>query len=813
MINYQQYEQDVYNWLLTKHQKDNAFTFSLRQKASKSSETDIFIGTEKSNYFGTTFWTLPVYYPGSSSDCINLIFGSKGDYYGYKFEFSQTNTPEDAQNQSVLNVIKAIQEPLKAQLSLQREGSSEKKMFAIVSKHRAENYTDLNTMLLDVEKDLEVIMPIVNNAIKLEKKQFSKFTAHPITTEEFTKMQNKYEVRKTKYSNRAAQLQRAENTKYWLYAPGRNAMYWDAFYEDDIIGLGWDKLGNLEQYSNKDAVKKALFEAYGGDGNKMNDVNANFEFATEISVGDIIIVKKGRGELLGYGEVTSNYFFDENRTDYKSCRSVKWIKKGNWPVSISLVLKTLTDVTKYPSKFEGYTHYYQHLIGVMNGDTQPELTAIGNSQKEDKKGLNQIFYGPPGTGKTYHTINEALSIANPSFNLELEREFVKTEYERLVAEKQIVFTTFHQSMSYEDFVEGIKPKTNNGLVTYEIEDGIFKKICENAELYNTDSAVTASKKVDLEKRINKLRDELEQSEDSEIEIKMTKASYHITQVTDKHIKFRKASGGTGHDLVIDTLKAIILGERDIIGGLRTYYDYLIQYLNAYSFTEERVEANKPFVLIIDEINRANVSATFGELITLIETSKRKGNSEALQVQLPYSKQPFSVPNNLYIIGTMNTADRSVEALDTALRRRFEFKEMMPDYTVIADEFVEDVALSQVLQTINKRIELLIDRDHCIGHSYFFGVDTTAKLANTFNNNIVPLLQEYFYGDYGKIGLVLGAGFVQTQKNDTVTFANFKYENANDFKAPTFSLKSVDEHSVIAATNLLLGATKESTPNA
>jgi hypothetical protein len=210
------------------------------------------------------------------------------------------------------------------------------------------------------------------------------------------------------------------------------------------------------------------------------------------------------------------------------------------------------------------------------------------------------------------------------------------------------------------------------------------------------------------------------------------------------------------------------------------------------------------VLVIDEINRGNVSAIFGELITLLEKDKRLGEANELVIALPYSKGQFSVPSNLFIVGTMNTADRSVEALDTALRRRFEFKEMMPDYAVIENEEVNGLQLSEVLKTINERIELLIDRDHTIGHSYFFNVNSEEELANAFNNKIVPLLQEYFYGDYGKIGLVLGKGFVEKQKNDKINFADSTYENANDFKTPSFLLKKVDKENIIEAVSIVLG---------
>jgi len=239
------------------------------------------------------------------------------------------------------------------------------------------------------------------------------------------------------------------------------------------------------------------------------------------------------------------------------------------------------------------------------------------------------------------------------------------------------------------------------------------------------------------------------------------------------------------------------------------FDDVLEQVSNYNKSELNSKAVKNHTLIIDEINRGNVSAIFGELITLLEGDKRIGENEEIRIKLPYSKtNNFGVPQNLYIIGTMNTADRSVEALDTALRRRFEFKEMMPNYTVIKNEKVGDIKLSKVLETINERIELLIDRDHTIGHSYFVNVDSTKKLANAFNNKIVPLLQEYFFGDYGKIGLVLGKGFVDKKKNKELKFSSFKYANKNDFITPTFILKPIDKSNVLEAVKLLF-ETKES----
>jgi 5-methylcytosine-specific restriction endonuclease McrBC GTP-binding regulatory subunit McrB len=197
--------------------------------------------------------------------------------------------------------------------------------------------------------------------------------------------------------------------------------------------------------------------------------------------------------------------------------------------------------------------------------------------------------------------------------------------------------------------------------------------------------------------------------------------------------------------------------------------------------------HRNYVLIIDEINRGNISQIFGELITLIEKDKRKGGDERTQVVLPYSHESFSVPSNLFIIGTMNTADRSIEALDTALRRRFSFKEIAPDSSIIIQKgksaamggIVENVNLAKLLDTINDRIEKLLDKDHRIGHSYFMKVHSLKELVDSFKDKIIPLLQEYFYGDFGKIGLVLGNAFVK-----------IKNENDNDFSFAKF--KGYDE---------------------
>jgi len=184
-------------------------------------------------------------------------------------------------------------------------------------------------------------------------------------------------------------------------------------------------------------------------------------------------------------------------------------------------------------------------------------------------------------------------------------------------------------------------------------------------------------------------------------------------------------------------------------------------------------------LIIDEINRANIPAVFGELISLIEPDKREGGSETLRVILPYSKSEFSVPPNLYIIGTMNTADRSIENLDFALRRRFAFQSVQPDPSIISrlnqQPLMDGIHLERMLQAINQRIALLLDEDHCIGHAYFLEIRTLHDLQMVFERFIIPLLKEYFFAAIGEIGMVLGKDFMVVKKNDPEIFADFQHD--------------------------------------
>lgn len=413
-----------------------------------------------------------------------------------------------------------------------------------------------------------------------------------------------------------------------------------------------------------------------------------------------------------------------------------------------------------------------------------EKKNLEKSSMKKKNALNQILYGPPGTGKTYEAKEMAISIVNIDFINSIDeylsrtekRKLITDEYEKSYDSGQIVFTTFHQSMSYEDFVEGIKPQSINNEVIYDIEDGIFKSISETAkdnwEAYKNRN----EKKLAFDDAFNQLKEEWEEDNLIKFPLKTKGYDYTIIGFTNKSIQFKKASGGTGHTLSINTLRETFYNKIIIRQtGLGIYYPAILDRLKSYKSSKKENIALKQYVLIIDEINRGNVSAIFGELITLLERDKRLGADEELKIKLPYSKIDFSIPSNLHIIGTMNTADRSVEALDTALRRRFSFKEIMPDPSLLTEIEFDGFNLEEVLITINERIELLLDRDHTIGHSYFMNLvsNDIEGLEEVFKNNVIPLLQEYFYHDYEKIALILGLGFVEVKSNHEVKFPELK----------------------------------------
>jgi hypothetical protein len=440
--------------------------------------------------------------------------------------------------------------------------------------------------------------------------------------------------------------------------------------------------------------------------------------------------------------------------------------------------------------------YGSLLAEFMSKDQMIEEPKGNSLDKQALHPLNSILYGPPGTGKTYHSISHAVSIIERCTLAELgdDRNSVRTRFDNYVKEGKIVFATFHQSMNYEDFIEGIKPKTQDNSVVYEIEDGIFKNLCNRARFVNGN----------FDRVIEKLKTDISEPDGKE-PIRITSQAttfdliYRGTNVF--YIQpLNSKKENPWYPINIENIRKAFQTSNYTGIYNPTYVREVISYLvKKYGLVNGNKASNGKkdnYVLIIDEINRGNVSQIFGELITLIESDKREGSAEQVNLMLPYSKLLFSVPDNLFIVGTMNTADRSVEALDTALRRRFSFIEMLPDYGLKELQFsIADVQLSSLLKTINRRLEKLLSKDHLIGHSYFMNVTSVEELKGAFQYKIVPLLQEYFYGDIGKIGLVLGEAFFETP--ETISSVNFfssfgDYEVAELLERPVYRLKNITE---------------------
>ncbi len=297
---------------------------------------------------------------------------------------------------------------------------------------------------------------------------------------------------------------------YWLYAPGENAYKWNEFYELGIMALGWDELEDIRQYNSREEIKEALVAAYGGEGSKKNDVSANDDFVNKINIGDIVIAKKGRGELLGFGEVTSDYIYDENRSDYNSIRKVDWKLKGNWKVDFSLVLKTLTDITSYSSDDDKYDTYYEQLLGIMTTENSPAQNTNVMSIP-----LNTILYGPPGTGKTYNSIDKAVVIATGSSSDHISN---KKQFDELRKQGQIEFVTFHQNYSYEDFMVGIRPNVSEATseLSFKKHYGIFYEIAKRAR-ENYDNSLKDEQTISRENWVNEKFEEFKEYVEAEIE--------------------------------------------------------------------------------------------------------------------------------------------------------------------------------------------------------------------------------------------------------------------------------------------------------
>ena len=440
-----------------------------------------------------------------------------------------------------------------------------------------------------------------------------------------------------------------ETAHYWLYAPGEGASMWDEFYDKGIMGLGWSELGDLASYSTKEDMRLKLVELDGGGTSQKNAAHAVWQFAHDLKPGDIVFAKQGRTKILGRGIVTGGYEYDESAGAYPSFRSIEWTHKGNWVNDEMFAMKTLTDVTDYTDFVAKINALFQdETDGVIEEKLIVERPAYSKKDFLDevfmsegqydalvdvlKTKKNMILQGAPGVGKTFAAKRLAYSMMG------------------LKDPERVMMVQFHQSYSYEDFIEGFRPNEKG----FELARGSFYTFCKKAQ------------------------------DDSEHE----------------------------------------------------------------------------YFFIIDEVNRGNLSKIFGELFMLIEGDKRGSKNK---LQLLYSRELFYVPSNVYLIGMMNTADRSLAMLDYALRRRFAFFDLRPGFE--SDGFASyrdelaSTKLNSLLACVTDLNEDIIDDEalgegFCIGHSYFCGMKaddvTDAKLSAIVEYELVPMLREYWFDDPHKV---------------------------------------------------------------
>jgi len=572
----------------------------------------------------------------------------------------------------------------------------------------------------------------------------------------------------------------ADGRRYWLYAPGPKAKYWDQCWENSEMVVGFDEVNRLDSYGSRQELEAAIKKALKTKKRPYNASLAGWQFVHDVKPGDTVIAKFGSSAYLGYGTIVGDYDYDSTRDGYRNLRKVTWAKKGKWEEKKGrTVLKTLTDITPYPD----YVERLKALIGI---EEPTERTAL------DLPSKNVILYGPPGTGKTYT----------------LRTKYMEWFTDRQTAKSREQFADdLVAVMSWWEVIAMVMLDLGKAKVTDILDHSLMQARIRRSENRNPRAAVWAhiqmhtkrdcenvaySKRYEpllfekSDKSVWSIDEEAVQTEVPELADKLKAFSEY--KPTDAAVTCRYAfttiHQSFSYEDFIEGIKPV-MGE-DMAGDLA----YEIQ---PGVFRQIALRAkNDPshdYALFIDEINRGNVASVFGELITLLEEDKRLGEARELTATLPYSRDVFGVPSNLYVIGTMNTADRSVDALDTALRRRFTFIECSPEPMLLEAEQPEglSVDLTKLLTTINTRIERLLDADHCIGHSYFMGLGGKSEplmaLRQAFANKVLPLLQEYFYGDPGRIGLVLGEAFVQRR------------ESAAELAPGDWGIDGADEHDV------------------
>ncbi|MDQ0340527.1 5-methylcytosine-specific restriction protein B [Caldalkalibacillus uzonensis] len=583
--------------------------------------------------------------------------------------------------------------------------------------------------------------------------------------------------------------------KYYKIAPGENASLWSQFLKEGLISVGWNEVGDLTQYPDYEEFKTAFLKHHFHTGTPNNaKANELWEFYN-LQPGDKVIANQGTSKILGIGTVTKGYEYREDLSPYKHVVYVQWDTVYDPPLSIPKqdywAFATLREVSK-KEVLKWTKHREQHSgIDAENYTEEEELFFTKLEKALERKG-QCILYGPSGTGKTY--------LAKRYIQWKNEKEELLTSEGKQSQKLWMMIASVRHDFQWEDIL------TNGGTIDFEL-----KSVKRNFRLAQKGDKVLCYKGGGNERCFVGLAEIDQPFDGQKLRVKglyAFKQPIPFEEVKDIREYQQTQAGRMGNRGTMFELSESF-SEWLVNYLLEIEDEEAVQYLSETrntnmdvctfhpSFTYEdfiegfkpiannhgqvlfnlqdgilktlckKAEENpdQPYFLIIDEINRGNVPKIFGEIITLLEKDKR-----GMKVTLPQSKETFTIPENVYIIGTMNTSDRSIKMMDAALKRRFAFIECMPRYELI-DQTIDQLGLSpkDILEQINEKLVAMGGRDKQIGHAYFMKdgqpVATVEDLKEIYELDIIPLVQDYCFDDYERLASIVGPSFVDTEVMD------------------------------------------------
>lgn len=582
-----------------------------------------------------------------------------------------------------------------------------------------------------------------------------------------------------------------DTVHFWLYSPGEQASNWDEFYESGIMGLGWDLIGDLGKYNSQNDIEKALKKSEDTKSDQLINAKALWQFANDMKPGDIVFAKKGKKLIIGKGVVTSDYFFDEERSELKHVRSVNWTNKGVWKNPSSEIIKTLTLIDNIQEA--------EKLNALFKDDLQfkNDFSWMLHESK------NLILRGAPGTGKSYLAKEIAADIVTNGQLIDGKPiKFADLSDEQ---KKQVAFVQFHPNYDYSDFVEGLRPKINDdGTMGFELKDGIFKSFVAQARKNYEDSLKTLED-IEKETSVQELMMEFFSSIDfgKDLFKTISGTEFKINSIDDEHISIEIPENQTANKLSLRVDEVRKMLESDVNFAMikdvtsffgKTFatqaYSYDFAIYKAIKAKKAKVPKTpakqtelKKFVFIIDEINRGEISKIFGELFYSIDPGYRGRDGEIFTQYSNMHSDPnekFYIPDNVYIIGTMNDIDRSVDSFDFAMRRRFRFVELKASEQLkMLDSLKDDVKedAKHRMEELNKAIvkEKELNENYQIGAAYFLKLNYL-DFDKLWTDYLEPLLHEYVRGMYDESDIMKRLADAYGYKNSTEGDADESNQN-------------------------------------